>query len=270
MYRDYKNKNVEFYFVYKSLAHPQTNGFVRPTTLDERLMHVAKAKDSLGTTIPWVVDSMDNDLKHAMGSRPNSEFILDPTGKIVRMRDWSSPEAVRADLIELVGKVDKPTDPRSLRMRADYGHSEVARGVVDRLRKSGRSVALKVKTDEPAHPAYVKLRAERVTEDGSNKLYLGFFVDPIHSVHWNNLSGPVQVAVNGKTVTGPKVKVEADADPREFIVDLDGKDAVTVTLKYVACDDEETWCRKLTQTYVVSLEVDRDAGRPRSFGGRGR
>lgn len=256
-YRDYKNKNVDFYFVYKSLAHPQGNGFVRPTTLKERLLHVQTAKTSLGATIPWIVDTMDNQLKHAMGDRPNSEFIIGPDGTIVRMRDWSSAEALRADLTELVGKVDNPTDPRSLNMRTNFEKTEVARGVVERVRPEGRMTAFKVETKQSIRPTYVKLRAEG---DGQGKLYLGFFVDPIHKVHWNNQAGPVQVEVNGKTLTGPNVTEKADADPREFLVEV-GEGRIEIKLKYVACDDKETWCNKLTQEFVVTQVADQDAGR---------
>lgn len=230
-------------------------------------MHVARAKESLGTTVPWLVDSMSNELKHAMGDRPNSEFIIDPDGKIVRMRDWSNPETLRTDLTELVGKVDNPTSPRSLNMRMDFGISEVARGVVDRLRPEERTQAIKVKTERAQHPAYVKLRAEATSgllRGGVGKVYLGFFVDPIHKVHWNNQSGPVLIEVNGKTITGPGVKEKADADPREFLVDVAEPGPIRIKLKYVACDDAETWCRKLTQEFVVTPEADRDAGRPTS------
>ncbi len=270
MYRDYKNKDVNIFFVYKALAHPQSSGFVRPVNLKERLMHVEKAKESLKTTVPWLVDSMENDLKHAMGNRPNSEFIIDPQGKIVRMRDWSSPETLRADLTELVGKVDNPTNPRSLGMRTNFAPTDVARGVVERLSKEERTQAVKVETKPSEHPAYVKLRAEGTSAllgGDAGKVYLGFFVDPIHRVHWNNQAGPVQVEVNGKTVTGPKVDEKADADPREFFVHVDRSGPINIKLKYVACDDAETWCRKLTQEFVVKPEVDRDAGRP--SGGRG-
>lgn len=270
MYRDYKEKDVNIFFVYKSLAHPQSSGFVRPANLEERLMHVEKAKESLGTTVPWLVDSMKNELKHAMGDRPNSEFIIDPDGKIIRMRDWSSPETLRADLTELVGKIDNPTDPRSLNMRTNFAPTDVARGVVERLNKEERTQAIKVETKPGKHPAYVKLRAEGTSDligGDPGKVYLGFFVDPIHRVHWNNQAGPVQVEVNGKTVTGPKVDEEADADPREFFVEVDKAGPINITLKYVACDDAEKWCRKLTQEFVVQPTVDRDAGRP--GGGRG-
>ena len=66
---------------------------MQPFTLEERLAHARQAGKQLGATIPWLVDAMDNRLKHAMGDRPNSEFVIDPKGKIVRKRAWSHPEA---------------------------------------------------------------------------------------------------------------------------------------------------------------------------------
>ena len=271
-YRDYKDKDVDFYFVYKALAHPQGNGFVRPTTIKERLMHVQEAKRSLGATIPWLADNMDNELKHAMGDRPNSEFVIGPKGTIVRMRDWSNAEALRADLTELVGPVENPTNPRDLNLLARFEKTEVARGVVDRVRPTGRMTAYKVETMQPKDiPAYVKLRAEG---DGQGQLYLGFFMDPIHKVHWNNMAGPMQIDVNGKVHKGPKVEAKADADPREFVIDMDEEGLVNITLTYVACDDAETWCNRLVQKFVVTQEADKDAGRVSGQrpggGGRGR
>lgn len=274
VYRDYKDKGVNVFFVYKTLAHPEGNGFVRPTTIDERVMHAATASKSLGTTIPWIVDNMDNELKHAMGNRSNSEFIVGPDGKIVRMRDWSNPELVRSDLVELVGPVKNPTDPRSLNLKMDFSPTEVARGVVDRLQKEGQMSAVKVETIPSKHATYIKLRAEAdsgLLRGGDGKLYLGFFVDPLHHVHWNNQAGPVIVEVNGQTHTGPRVdKAKADGDPREFLVEVSSKQPIKVTLKYVGCDDKETWCRQLTQEFLVSLEIDRDAGRPSGVKGGGR
>ena len=236
---------MDFYFVYKALAHPQGNGFVRPTTIEERLLHVKAAKKALGTTIPWLADSMDNAFKHAMGDRPNSEFLIGPEGTVIGMQDWSSAERLRETLTKLVGAVENPTNPNDLKMVTRIDKTEVARGVVERVRPESGMTAFKVDTAQPeANPAYIKLRAEG---DGNGKMYLGFFVDPIHRVHWNNLAGPVQVEVNGKKHMGPKVSEKADADPREFIVDVDSG-AVEITLTYVACDDKETWCNRLTQT----------------------
>ena len=49
-----------------------------PFTLKERLLHVQEAKKTLGATVPWLCDTIDNDLKHALGDWPNSEFVIDP------------------------------------------------------------------------------------------------------------------------------------------------------------------------------------------------
>ena len=84
--------------------------------MDERLAHAKQAVKQLGTTIPWLVDLMDNRLKHALGDRPNSEFLIDPKGKIVRKRAWSHPGQVRKDLEDLVGKVDRVTREEDVKL----------------------------------------------------------------------------------------------------------------------------------------------------------
>ena len=86
IYRDYAPQGVNFYYIYKTLAHPELDGYIEPFTLEERLMHVKEAQRTLGSEITWISDSMSNDLKHALGDSPNSEFVVDPAGKIVRLR----------------------------------------------------------------------------------------------------------------------------------------------------------------------------------------
>ena len=76
--RDYTPKGVQFYYLYKQLAHPELSNYVDPFTLEERLMHVAQAEVQLGSRIPWLADAMTNELKHALGDMPNSEFIIEP------------------------------------------------------------------------------------------------------------------------------------------------------------------------------------------------
>lgn len=245
-------------------------------------MHVAEAKKTLGATVPWLVDTMDNDLKHAMGDRPNSEFVIGPDGKIVVMRDWSNPTTLRADLEKLVGRVANPTRVADLDLNIETTPKPAASGVVERVQTPGRMDALRVEPQEGKHPFYVKLRAEvesDVLRSGEGKMYLGFHLDPLYHVHWNNLAKPLSFEVtseNGIEVspgegTGPKVKVEADIDPREFLVDIDagsGKE-FELTVKYFACNDEKGFCIPVTQTYVVHLDRDRDGGSPRR-GGSGR
>ena len=242
-------------------------------------MHVAEAKKTLGATVPWLVDTMDNDLKHALGDRPNSEFIIDPNGKIAVMRDWSNPTILRADLEKLVGKVENPTRVADLDLKIETPPKPAASGIVQRVRMPGRIEALKVDPQEGKHPFYVKLRAEvdqNVLRGGTGKMYLGFHLDPLYHVHWNNLAKPLSFEIadaNGLGVspgkgTGPKVEAEADIDPREFLVDIEAGSAkqFELTVKYFACNDEKGFCIPVSQTYVVHLNRDRDAGAPRRAG----
>ena len=277
---------MQVYFVYKSLAHPEggTNSFVTPFTLEERLLHVKEAERQLGASIPWLCDTMDNDLKHALGDRPNSEFIIDPDGKIVVMRDWSNPETLRADLEKLVGRVENPTRIADLGLKIETTAKPAASGVVKRVTLPAQGQPLVVEPQKAKTPFYVKLRAEAdrdVLQSGKGKMYLGFHLDPIYHVHWNNLAKPLSYEIttpDGMTVTpakgtAPKVEAESDIDPREFVVDVDAprrSDSFEVSVKYFACNDEKGFCIPVTQTYVVKLEQDRDGGQARRSGSRSR
>ncbi len=68
----------------------------------------------------------------------------------------------------------------------------------------------------------------------------------------------------------PKVEEPADADPREFLLDVDAGTngaALTVKTRYYACDDANTFCIPVTQSYAVHLEADRNGGRSFERGG---
>jgi hypothetical protein len=271
---------VKFYYIYKALAHPALYGYVTPLTLEERLMHVQEAKRRLGSQIPWICDTMSNDLKHALGDASNPEFIFDPDGKLVSKRWWSNPEKLREDLVKLVGPVENPTRVEDLDMKALPPREAAAKGVLPRLEVPMGLQALKVEPviSEKGAPFYVKLRAEAdrdVLHGEAGELYLGFYLDPVYAVHWNNLVAPLRFelelpdgAVASQTKgDAPKVEVEADSDPREFLIDLDPDptDApIQATVFYFACDDAETFCIPVTQQYQIYLEVDPDGGRRRT------
>lgn len=275
IYRDYAPKGVKFYYMYKSLAHPGLMGYVGPVTLKERLMHIKEAKRTLGTEIPWICDTMGNDLKHAIGDASNSEYVLDPQGKIVRARDWSDPAVLRKDMETLVGPVEHPTQIADLHMKVEEAPKNAPTGVVPMLKLEGQFVPLKTQAQvaKSKDPFYAKLRAEadrNVLSTGKGKLYLGFFLDPIYHVHWNNQVAPVQyeiIAPKGVTVTpskamGPKVKEPSDADPREFLVQVNrgqSTEPFRMKLHYYGCTD--TWCKIVTQEYFISWEANRDGGR---------
>ena len=250
-------------------------------------MHIREAKRTLGTTIPWLCDPMDNRIKHGLGNAPNSEFVIDPQGKLVRKRVWSDPDQLRKDLVKLVGPVAHPTRASDIKLKTVPPPKMAASGVVKRIERPRSMQVLKVtpKIDGNRQPFYVKLRAEAersLLGSGGGKLYLGFRLDPLYHVHWNNLTKPVRVEIQpprGVTVTpatlnGPKVKPAADIDPREFLVDVKGKqtsEPIHVVVRYFACNDEQKWCKAVQQEYDIVLTSDPDGGRTLrgGFGRRG-
>lgn len=277
VFRDYSPKGVRFVYLYKALAHPELNGYVNPVTLAERLLHIREAKRTLGSQIPWIADSMANDLKRALGNRQNSEYLLDPRGRVLRVRAWSSPDELRRDLEESVGPVDSPTQVSDLSMRVQPAPEHAPTGVVPRISKPGsyRTLISRPQFETTEEPFYTKLRAEAeqsLLANGAGKLYLAFLLDPLHGVHWNNrapemeviLSAPEGIHVAPETLRGPSVEADADADPREFLADVnrgESREPLNLKFRYFACT--ETWCRPVTQEYLITWDVDRDAGRVR-------
>jgi hypothetical protein len=225
---------------------------------------------------------MQNDVKHALGDAPNSEFIIGPDLKVLVKRMWSDPAQVRKDLEKLVGKVDKPTRVSDLKMKTLPPPKAAATGVVKPLELPGRMQALQIvpQIKEGGQPFYAKLRAEAeaaLLRSGKGKLYLRFQLDPLYKVHWNNLTRPIKVTLqppegmklDRTTLEGPKVKVEADIDPREFLIDVDaagGKGPLKLSVRYYACNDAAGWCKLVVQDYTVQFVADRDGGQARRGG----
>ena len=277
MYRDYAPKGVRFYYIYKALAHPELDGYITPFTLEERLMHVAEAQRELGSEVTWLCDTMANEAKHALGDAPNSEFIFDPEGRLVVRRRWSDPAALRQDLARLVGPAESRTQVSDLNLPSPPPPERAPTGVVPRLEVPWGMIPLKAEPipDEKETPFYAKLRVEAersLLQEGKGKLYLGFFLDPLYKVHWNNEVAPVRFHLDvPDTVTakpsngeGPKVDAKSDADPREFLVDVSAEDSdqpLTASVYYFACNDAETFCVPVTQRYRFRLARDPDGGR---------
>ncbi len=179
---------------------------------------------------------------------------------------------------ELVGRIANPTKVSDLNLKKQPPPSAAAKGVVERIKLPSGLQAVKVQPKSSTEPFYAKLRVEvesSVLSSGNGKMYLGFHLDPLFQVHWNNLAAPVTYEiVSGVEATpakgaGPKVKEESDIDPREFLVDVSGAgdSPIQVKVQYFACNDIEGWCKPVTQHYEIQLERDPDAGRPQ---GRGR
>ena len=237
---------------------------------------------------------MANDLKHALGDRPNSEFIISPEGRILVARSWSDPETLRADLEKLIGKTKTITSPSDLNRKTKAAPaSKIASGIVPRTEKPEGAMAVIVRPISPKgekeqakETFYIKLRAEAdrgLMDQGKGKLHIGFHLDPVHTVHWNNLADPLHfefkttkgIKLSTSKGSAPKVKTPSDIDPREFLIEIDSstgriEQPLELTVSYFACDDEEGWCRAVTHRYEIELRRDRDAGSVRSPGaGRG-
>jgi hypothetical protein len=277
--RDYSPKGVQFYYVYKALAHPEHNGYVSPFTKQERLMHVKEAQRTLGSRIPWLCDTMSNDFKAALGGVPNPELVIDPAGRVVRRRGWSDPEALRKDLETLIGPVEHPTREADLDLPTQPPPETVATGIVPRIELPGPMRAVKLEPDSQGTdvPFYAKLRAEAdesLLESGTGQLYLGFHLDPLYRVHWNNetkplsfkLKTPEGVTVEPQFGNAPRVEESADADPREFLVRVEGDGTsedvaeLDLAVHYFACDNANTFCVPVKQNYRIRLERDGDGG----------
>jgi hypothetical protein len=231
---------------------------------------------------------MHNDVKHALGNAPNSEFVIGPDLKVLSNRLWSNPAELREDLEKFVGKVDKPTRIADLKLKRLPPPKAAATGVVKRISvpRELRAVKISPVVKEGGQPFYAKLRAEAdpgLLRDGRGKLYLGFHLDPIYEVHWNNLARPIKVTLHTaqgmtlskSTLEGPKVKEAADVDPREFLVAVETKDRTSplkLSVLYYACNDAGGWCKLVRQEYTVHLEADPDGGwaRGRRPGGGGK
>ena len=286
--RDFGPKGVEFYYVYKTLAHPGMSGYVAPYTLEERLLHIAEAKRVLKTSISWLADNMANELRHAFGGHSNPQALYDPEGELIEMWTWSDAAELRDALGRLVGAVDPPTLPDDLGLpqfsmdRSSEGSAASGgTGGITRVERPGGARPLAIETiastETDGEPFYVKLRAEGSPElftTGTGALHLSFQVDPLYAVHWNNLVDPIRFVfehgaelVTPPIGTAPKVEAEVDRAPREFLVRVEGAEPngqLTLEVHYFACGDGEgsdAWCKAVSQSYRIHLRPDDDGGR---------
>ena len=253
VYADYKDK-VDFYFLYHVLAHPENRGYIQPMTIEERFLHIKEAKRTLGTNVPWIADSMENELKEMYVWASNPEFIFAPDGTVVHREPWSRGSTLREQLEKLVGPSAKVTTIADLNLpkieKVSDGNRE---GALKRLQVKGMAVPLKFDAQGLGQPWYSKLRPEadqRLVNNGTGQMYLGLHLDPIHNVHWNNLAGPVTYEIEGPSgvrISPAKGKgilglAETDHDPREFLIDIEGwntDEPLNITINYMACSKAE-------------------------------
>lgn len=277
VYRDYAPKGVQFFLVYKSIVHPGTNGFLEPCSIEERLRHIAIAKQRLKTTVPWLCDTLDGDLVQALHSAPNAEFVIDADGKVLAKKFWHDPNALRAFLVAKVGAVEHPTRVEDLGMTLEFPKAGAPRGLVPPLKMPAERLSIlksspEIPAGEPgkaeAMPFFAKLLVEgdrALLRGEKGRMYLGFYLDPIYSVHWNNPAGGLSYSIEQpddphfKAVVGrtQPFEHEADVDPREFLIDFTPPAAgkvLRLTVQYTVCADDDSFCMPVEQhhTFVIA------------------
>lgn len=276
MERDYRDKGIQFFYVYRTLSHPERNDYVDPFTIEERLLHVAESKKKFNVSIPYIADNMDNSVRLAYGDIPNPAFIFDREGRVVYMLAWADPELLRDVMAELAGPIEKPTQISDLDIRNDYRlRREQGDTTVEQVEAPDLMYPLKAEHRESDHPYYAKLTAEvepQVLDGEAGKLYLGFRMDPMYAVSWNNVAEPVQVMleteggleITPRSLTGPSVEVIKDKSQRTFLVDVTTadnlEDPFIVNVEYFACADDNTWCTLIKQQYTVFMERRKPSG----------
>ena len=269
---DYEKLGVQFYYIYQSLRHPEREGYVQPQNTKERLMHVAEAKERLGTTVPWIMDTIDDSFRVAMRTNSNSIFVIGPDSEIVYAADRMNGDGLRQALIRLIGDVENPTAAADLNFPTipRFPPKNITNEI--RVERPQGLVILKSTPTKPEETYYVKLRAETeksVLETGKGDLYLGFFPDPIHDAHWNNLTPgmkyefelPEGVTIDPPTAVANKGPGDSDTEPRQFKlrVDADGtpKD-VKLKIHYFACSPG--MCEAKTHEYTIAFkDMDRNS-----------
>ena len=245
------------------------------------------AKELLQTKIPWLADTMDNELKQHFGMTPNSQFLFDSEGKIIHRASWGRGSTLRESLEKLVGPSEKVTTVADLNL-PQFGSQRTNPNdiLIERKTVEGIAVPLKVAAggkdlqakdlksrDFGESNRYAKLRPEadqKLMETGTGQLYLGFRQDPVLGAVWNNLSTPPKYRITAEGVTltpaiaeAEKLDVESDTEPREFLVDVQNWEAgkpIKVEIQYFACNKEKGWCKPVTQEFTVWLEKDTTSG----------
>jgi hypothetical protein len=146
--------------------------------------------------------------------------------------------------------------------------------VVERVEINPRQdklLPLQITPLESRLPFYVKMRAEankELLESGDGRMYLGFHIDPIYRVEWNNLGETIDYAINvprGMAVSpsinqAEKVTRQAtDSEPREFMLEarkwnLSLPLAITVNYSVHASATKKT--HNISQQYILYLDRD--------------
>jgi hypothetical protein len=122
-------ERVRFMMVQVREAHPgQTIG--QPHTIAEKLRHARDLKARHDLPFEVVSDDIDGTLHRALGSRPNSAYVLDASGRILFRAQWANETEAIADALGALVAGRKPPEPAVTRtfhsMTRTIGHMSSA------------------------------------------------------------------------------------------------------------------------------------------------
>lgn len=235
--------------------------------ISERLLQLTEARKKLGTKVAWITDTMDDDIRKGLRSGSWSVYLISPEGEVVYASGRIDANSLRSALSKAVGPVATPTKASDLNLpRIDRAarlvNEDSELGVA---RPEGLSIVTIV-AKEPEETYYVKLRADAdnaLLHTGTGRLFLGFYPDPIHDAHWNNLTPPMKYKLtlpDGVTATPAKASAkkgvgDSDTKPRQFWVDISSDnpfEEIGLKLDYFGCTSE--LCLPLTHEYTIKME----------------
>ncbi len=272
--RDYSKKGVGFFYIYCYLIHPENNRYVQPVTLEERFLHIVEAKRLFRTRVPWLCDGMDNEAAKALDRETNNLFIFNQHGREEYAGNIADADGFRDALTRLVGRIESPTRPQIFTPPDIAPVMTPEARVVKRVEIDPSKTQFKTLRTTPVKsraPLYVKVRIEaskELLETGSGRMYLGFHLDPLYKVKWNNLGAPLDYAIKPprKMAIAPSVnqakKIEgipADSEPREFLLQVwnwDPANPVALTVNYSILSPRSKRTRDISQRHILHLEHD--------------
>lgn len=276
--KDYTGQGVGFFYIYRSLQHPENNGYIRAFNQQERARQAKVAEEKLQTSVPWLYDQMDNESAVALDpDLVNGLFIFDAEGKELFAGPMKEAEKLREKLVELVGITETLTTADLLPTPLIEPESSTQSTLVKRIRINPRVdkfTALELIPQDSKTPFYVKLRAEgdeSLMSSGDGKLYIGFHIDPLYGVAWNNMADPMKYTLKSPAGviapsinSAPRVTGQAtDAEPREFMLQarkLDIKQPLSLTVEYSIHSIKSKRNLAVKQNYLIYLQEDQFGG----------
>lgn len=101
---------VRFVMVKVREAHPG-QAISQPRTLDQKLRHAADLKSHHGLPFEVAADDIDGTLHRALGSRPASAYVIDPSGKILFRAQWANESQAIGEALGAIVAGKAPPHP---------------------------------------------------------------------------------------------------------------------------------------------------------------